>query len=168
LKQETNPRISPHPPRPNSSLRDGLHLRPSCPFLPRRFAARLSQNAKSFSAVSYYTSLEPILAGTANLRALRARGDFFLNLTIRAGGMNPVPPRGVPRVAALCPCRAVSILIFLAGEFKKGMGGRRPGRLRLLNEFSTELSKLWILTSSIDHLPYEEVNPYQGVCRLCR
>jgi len=45
---------------------------------------------------------------------------FFLNLTIRAGGdTESRPPRGVPRVAALCPCRSVSILIFLAGGNSK-------------------------------------------------
>src|SRR3989344_8222864 len=41
--------------------------------------------------------------------------------------MNPAPPRGVPRVAALCPCRSVSILVFLAGGIQKRNGRQEAG-----------------------------------------
>ena len=43
--------------------------------------------------------------------------------------LNPAPRLDKLGVAALCPCRSVSILIFSRGEFKKGMGGRRQGAL---------------------------------------
>jgi hypothetical protein len=46
------------------------------------------------------------------------------------GKLNPAPPRGVPRVAALCPYRSVSILVFLAGggnSKKEWAAGGRGG-----------------------------------------
>src|SRR3989338_2536025 len=44
--------------------------------------------------------------------------------------MNPAPPRGVPRGAALCPCRSVSILVFLAGGIQKRNGRQKAGAAR--------------------------------------
>src|SRR3989344_9497439 len=41
--------------------------------------------------------------------------------------MNPAPPRGVPRLPALCPCRSVSILVFRAGGIQKRNGRQKAG-----------------------------------------
>ena len=47
---------------------------------------------------------------------------------IRAGeDTESRPTRGVPRVAALCPCRSVSILVFLAGGIQKRNGRQEAG-----------------------------------------